>query len=297
MDEEVGSRHSRESRGLTNNVDLYRLKGCKRDADVWQRILKVRALVVTPHENTEMWVKFANLCRKSGRLSLAEKTLNSLLGDDAAAAGMSGPPPVIYAHLKYLWATGARDETLAFLRVFTGRLSSDLGLPTSDSNQGQRSHPSQELQMSGKVAEYTKLLARCYYKLGEWQMTTIEEDWGSDLVKNITQSYLMATSLDSNWYKAWHAWALANSEIVSHFTKMNGGDETLPDEVYQSNLVPSVHAYFKSIALSPGNSLQDTLRLLTMWFKYGHDEDVTKAVLDGFRTVSVDTWLDVIPQV
>lgn len=28
-----------------------------------------------------MWVKFANLCRKSGRLGLADKTLNSLLGD------------------------------------------------------------------------------------------------------------------------------------------------------------------------------------------------------------------------
>ena len=48
---------------------------------MWQRILKVRALVITPAENTEMWVKFANLCRKSGRLGLAEKTLNSLIGD------------------------------------------------------------------------------------------------------------------------------------------------------------------------------------------------------------------------
>jgi len=34
-----------------------------------------------------MWVKFANLCRKSGRLGLAEKTLNSLLGDDHAPMG------------------------------------------------------------------------------------------------------------------------------------------------------------------------------------------------------------------
>lgn len=63
-------------------VVIIRLKGCKRDVDVWQRILKVRALVVTPLENTEMWVKFANLCRKSGRLGLAEKTINSLLGEE-----------------------------------------------------------------------------------------------------------------------------------------------------------------------------------------------------------------------
>lgn len=25
---------------------------------------------------------------------------------------MQGPPHVIYAHLKYMWATGAREETL-----------------------------------------------------------------------------------------------------------------------------------------------------------------------------------------
>lgn len=74
----------------SKNMNTYlicRLKGCKRDVDVWQRILKVRALVITPRENTEMWVKFANLCRKSGRLGLADKTLNSLLGDDHANVG------------------------------------------------------------------------------------------------------------------------------------------------------------------------------------------------------------------
>lgn len=43
--------------------------------------------MITPRENTEMWVKFANLCRKSGRLGLADKTLNSLLGDDRTSMG------------------------------------------------------------------------------------------------------------------------------------------------------------------------------------------------------------------
>lgn len=70
-----------ERRGVIQKTWMKRLTGCKRDVEVWQRILKVRALVVTPRENVEMWVKFANLCRKSGRLGLAEKTLNSLLGD------------------------------------------------------------------------------------------------------------------------------------------------------------------------------------------------------------------------
>lgn len=54
--------------------------------------------------------------------------------------------------------------------------------------------------------------------------------------------------------------------------------------------------FFRSIALSKDNSLQDTLRLLTLWFKYGHQQDVSQAINEGFTTISIDTWLQVIPQ-
>lgn len=54
--------------------------------------------------------------------------------------------------------------------------------------------------------------------------------------------------------------------------------------------------FFKSIALSHGNSLQDTLRLLTLWFDYGQYPEVYEAIVDGIRTIEIDTWLQVIPQ-
>ncbi|GAA5903699.1 hypothetical protein JCM6882_003390 [Rhodosporidiobolus microsporus] len=290
---EATSVGNNERRAVIQKTWMKRLKGCKRDVDVWQRILKVRALVVTPRENIEMWVKFANLCRKSGRLGLAEKTLNSLLGDDHPSIGgpaMSGPPQVIYAHLKYQWATGAREETLAFLRDFTARLSADLGIHPDGEHAANA-----DVVNSGRKAEYTRLLARCHYKLGEWQ-SAMQEDWGSDIIPEILRSYLLATSLDPTWYKAWHAWALANSEVVSHFARSQGEQDPTQPQAYSVHLVPSVQAFFRSIALSPGNSLQDTLRLLTLWFKYGHVSEVSSAIMEGFRTVSVDTWLEVIPQ-
>lgn len=34
----------------------------------WQRILMVRSLVVSPHEDMRTWLKYASLCGKSGRL-------------------------------------------------------------------------------------------------------------------------------------------------------------------------------------------------------------------------------------
>lgn len=73
----------RERRQVIQKTWMKRLRGCQRDVEVWQRILKVRALVMTPRENVDMWIKFANLCRKSGRMGLAEKTINSLLGYEA----------------------------------------------------------------------------------------------------------------------------------------------------------------------------------------------------------------------
>jgi FKBP12-rapamycin complex-associated protein len=58
---------------------IPRIRGCDPDVDVWQRILHVRSLVLKPEDDSHMWIKFANLCRKNGRMNLAEKTINSLL--------------------------------------------------------------------------------------------------------------------------------------------------------------------------------------------------------------------------
>lgn len=63
------------------------------------------------------------------------------------------------------------------------------------------------------------------------------------------------------------------------------------------HLTPAIKGFFRSIALSSAQSLQDTLRLLTLWFKYGDQKEVNNALLEGFSTVTIDTWLQVIPQV
>ena len=59
----------------------------------------------------------------------------------------------------------------------------------------------------------------------------------------------------------------------------------------------AIEGLLRSISLGEQNSLQDTLRLLTLWFKFGSHDDVSHAVAGGFSMVSVDTWLEVIPQV
>lgn len=49
------------------------------DCQVWQSLLAVRTLVLPPTEDVETWLKFASLCRKSGRDRQARATLVKLL--------------------------------------------------------------------------------------------------------------------------------------------------------------------------------------------------------------------------
>ncbi|KAI9656704.1 MAG: phosphatidylinositol kinase- protein kinase tor1 [Trizodia sp. TS-e1964] len=291
-----------------------RLKGCQRNVEVWQRMLKVRALVISPKENMEMWIKFANLCRKSGRIGLAEKSLNSLLdiGEDISSISTEtrAPPQVMYAHLKYMWATGHQKDALTHLRSFTTKMSEDLAgtneqilLDCADGASGKNGistagsmRPANIPAQPGtqELAEYTKLLARCYLKQGEWQISMLKGNWQHEHVHDILSSYSAATHFNSGWYKAWHAWALANFEIVT--SVFSRESTAVPQNSIIEHVVPAVKGFFKSISLSTSSSLQDTLRLLTLWFAHGGHHEVNTAVTEGLTSVNVDTWLEVIPQ-
>ncbi len=287
-----------------------RLKGCQRNVEVWQRMLKVRALVITPKENMEMWIKFSNLCRKSNRIGLAEKSLNSLLGTgedvSSISPATSAPPQVMYAHLKYMWATGHQKEALTYLQDFTQTMSEDFdspggGLVLAHGNKGMNGtangyHGNTHLPLA-KTDEYTKLLAKCYLKLGDWQTFLQHGDWQHDHVQSILASYAAATHFNRDSYKAWHSWALANFEVVTSITSQADREIAhVPMNIINDHVVPAIQGFFKSISLSSGSSLQDTLRLLTLWFAHGGNPEVNTAVTEGFATVTVDTWLEVIPQ-
>ena len=68
-----------------------------------------------------------------------------------------------------MWASGARGESLKFLKSFAASLAKDLH-PEPD--RGQRSNVSKQ-----KFNELSKLLARCYFKQGQWQFE-MEDNWG-----------------------------------------------------------------------------------------------------------------------
>ncbi|KAG0197802.1 phosphatidylinositol kinase- protein kinase tor1 [Mortierella sp. NVP41] len=147
---------------------MKRLLGCERNIEIWQRVIKVHAMALVPAEDMVMRIKFTNLCRKSGRLRLAEQALVALVGSKNSEVEFTRMiqvthPQVIYAKLKYMWATGIREQTLECLRLFTDQLASDLGLGPIETN---GTALTAARQSEGSDEDFSRLLARCYLKQG-----------------------------------------------------------------------------------------------------------------------------------
>lgn len=87
-----------------------------------------------------------------------------------------------------MWASGSKEESLNFLRSFAASLSRDL--ETETTQRGQRSGVSKQ-----KLDELARLLARCYFKQGEWQME-ISDNWATvRVVRVIAEANLIMSML------------------------------------------------------------------------------------------------------
>jgi FKBP12-rapamycin complex-associated protein len=331
-----------EKQASMRNTWMKRLRGLQPNPEVWQRMMKVRRLVITPQESMGMWIKYTNLCRKNERHGLAEKALQKLLDIDGGNIFTyvrehvsEIPYPVSYAAFKYMWAASNRQhEALESLKDFTARLSDDLAMrarananqmmaqngvnglanghvinsmnpfaATNGVNSVHGMNGSNPLAGPGAPASHTdlnecnRLLAKCYLKQGDWQSQLHHGEWDHGQVHEILAAYAAATRYNQSWYKAWHSWALANFEVVNSITSQADRETTeIPPNVVHDHVVPAIHGFFKSIALSSTSSLQDTLRLLTLWFSHGGLPEVNRTVTDGTKSVPIDTWLEVIPQ-
>lgn len=185
-----------ERRGSMRKTWMKRLQGCQLDVEVWQRILQVRALVLSPTDDPVMWIKFANLCRKSDRIIIAEKIINSLLLPERVCLCMqctckmltsrrnflqtpnsrtqgctNALPMVVYAHIKCCWAKGQKEQALSSLHDFSAKLSQDIH---SDAT----IRAASDYEGNRRLEEISRLLAHCYLKMGKWQFA-LREEWDS----------------------------------------------------------------------------------------------------------------------
>ncbi|XP_017768823.1 PREDICTED: target of rapamycin [Nicrophorus vespilloides] len=278
LEEVIQYRLIPERRPTLKAMWWQRLQSGQRLVEDWQRIIQVHSLVLTPKEDMHTWLKYASLCRKSGSLMLSHKTLVMLLGyDPSMHEEIQLPynqPQVSFAYTKHMWMAG--ETVLAYKQLETFLKSY-----YPDNTKGDIVHHE----------DRQRLLARCYLKLGDWQK--ILDGVTEKSIPSMLQRYKDATEHDKTWYKAWHSWAYMNFETVLFYKNKAEINKSTDYIIY---IVRAVQGFFKSINLSKGSSLQDTLRLLTLWFDYGQINEVYDAITDGLRTIEKNTWLQVIPQ-
>lgn len=287
----VGNPVAEERRSLIRSMWTERIQGTKRNVEVWQALLVVRALVLPPTEDIETWLKFSSLCRQSGRISHARSTLIKLLQYDPETTPENiryhGPPQVILAYLKYQWALGEdlkRKEAFCRLQELALELSSSPNI-----------QPATSTALMSASSANVPLLARVYLNLGSWQWA-LSPGLDDDSIQEILTSFRNATQCATKWAKAWHRWALFNTAVMSHYTVRGFANMT------GQFVVAAVTGYFHSIACAANSkgvddSLQDILRLLTLWFNHGATTEVQMALQKGFNHVNIDTWLVVLPQI
>ncbi|KAJ0077888.1 hypothetical protein Patl1_37303 [Pistacia atlantica] len=278
-------------RSIIRNMWTERIQGAKRNVEVWQVLLAVRALVLPPTEDIDTWLKFASLCRKNGRVSQARSTLVKLLQYDPETSPENvryhGPPQVMLAYLKYQWALG---DDLKRKEAFT-RLQK-LAMELSNSPHIQ---PVAATGLTSGTVTTVPFVARVYRRLGTWQWA-LSPGLDDESIPEIRAAFRNATQCAVKWGKAWHTWALFNTAVMSHYT-IRG----FPSFASQY-VVAAVNGYFHSVACAAhakgvDDSLQDILRLLTLWFNHGATADVQIALQKGFAHVNINTWLVVLPQI
>ena len=70
------------------------------------------------------------------------------------------------------------------------------------------------LSTSEASGEMSKLMSRCYRRLGDWKRSLMEAPSFDDMV-GILQYYRLATEHNHASYKGWHAWAFMNYEALN----------------------------------------------------------------------------------
>ena len=177
--------------------------------------------------------------------------------------------------------------------------------------------------------ELNTLLAKCYLKLGTWQ-NDMDGFKDATSISTIITYYESAKDHNKNSYKAWQAWAYANYEAIQFF-KNNPQSQINSPVTPNSSLIitpppnrtslsiersslsiernihvkPAIQGFFNCIRISSAassssnqeaNCLQDTLRLLTLWFDYCNNAEIYEVLFEGIKHTPMEIWLQVIPQ-
>jgi serine/threonine-protein kinase mTOR len=245
---------------------------------------------VEPKDDLESWLELVTICRKENMLALCENVLRRLGAPDHIHSVISKTSPsVVFDTYKFWWARGDKSDALTALTEF---------IPTID-----QSH-------EGAVT----LKVQCLLKRATWMKTLYQHSMTETIRSDVLTTVRAARELASDHYYVWHAWAVTNYDQLNISAADSGfiNQQQRPAShirkgsfvhVYSANtpyVVEAIRGFSRSIALGGhegvAQTLQDTLRLLTLWFTYGTREGVYDVLSTELKSVAAEHWLGVLPQ-
>jgi serine/threonine-protein kinase mTOR len=250
----------------------------------------VHTLLVDPKDDLESWLELVRICRKENMLALCENVLKRLGAPEHIHSILSHTSPrVTFDTYKFWWARGDKSDALIALTEF---------IPTIDLNR------------DGATA----LKVQCLLRRATWMKALYQHSMTEPIRSDVLTTVRAARELASDHYYVWHAWAVTNYDQLNISTAENGfiGQQRVTSSharksgfahMFSANtpyVVEAIRGFSRSIALGGhegvAQTLQDTLRLLTLWFTYGTREGVYDVLSTELKSVAAEHWLGVLPQ-
>eukprot|EP00760_Papus_ankaliazontas_P008792 PhM_4_TR13928/c0_g1_i1/m.100474/K07203/MTOR, FRAP, TOR; serine/threonine-protein kinase mTOR len=258
-----------------------RLSRMQPEMETWQGTLTTHTLLLSPEDDVQSWLQFVRICQDSGKHKVARRALMRLLNR----------------------STECETDTLDFLQNLTNNVHHDVVIAYLDHVWETRD----KLLAVDLLDEYTAFIhdrgndvpneirAHCALRIGTWN-----RDVGGDhkSAKEIFASLDAATKLNPNSYTAWHTFATYNMSLIKQSWGSNPPNaNATPPDVFV-HVVAAYNAYVQAICCSNSDrSLQDVLRLLSLWFAYSSHSQLHQHVRTSIDRIPLTTWLRVVPQI
>eukprot|EP01062_Namystynia_karyoxenos_P015147 TRINITY_DN1549_c0_g4_i1.p1 TRINITY_DN1549_c0_g4~~TRINITY_DN1549_c0_g4_i1.p1 ORF type:complete len:3197 (+),score=1051.87 TRINITY_DN1549_c0_g4_i1:192-9782(+) len=149
------------------------------------------------------------------------------------------------------------------------------------------------------------LVSKTHLTLGEW-LQEIHKDnfWEAPHRTEIIQHFKQAVRLSEQNSRAWYWWGLMNYRVAFRAEDLrdDADDPILSTEEHRERkegyLVSALKGFFNSLDNLDDESFSvpNLLRILTVWFRFGHHEKIASEIQRGIRTVKVSVWVYVLPQ-
>ncbi|OAF69217.1 Target of rapamycin [Intoshia linei] len=313
-----------------------RLKEAEKNMIVWNKILEYRKDSHSSEKNLDSILDFSELCQLEGRFNLASTILESMKNTKLTQINRefirNENVRLTMESIKVLWSQDCCEEAIKSMELFLietiSIFENRLNLPPADPEFANplNSEGDMKIQISPKLRSKACIL------LSSWKWSLRPEEplnvikYYEEASRCDFDSYETLSKLASIYYSTalglLHKHVLVNSnskyalstdihlEQLKNVSKEDNDNYIRRDTIESENddeksqhykdilayCISALRNFFCAIRIDSNNALQDTLRILTLWFDFGNTPIVYKELCEGIQAMHVENWLQVIPQ-